>query len=184
MLSSGLRWSTVVTAAFFAVMPDASRGDAQGIRPAQHARPQVNASAFADLLRFVQEKGWSTNLRQLCETLGLPEGAGNCMFRQIAVQDETERSHPRGLNVSSFSGPGGRYVLMFHLQPLTGEFFVVSPEGTLVRAYYRAVGGDYEPLPNDAVRDEFLADLHYWVSNLERLKAAVHRTPSGSEAPH
>ena len=101
----------------------------------QLAQAHPPAPTFDDVLQFVRLHGWRANLDKLCTEFGMPEGHGKCMFRQISIRDETERGYPRGLNISDFAGPNGPYVLIFHLTPLFGEFFIVSTQGELLRAF-------------------------------------------------
>ena len=126
------------------------------------AQSHTPAPTFRDVVQFVSRRGWRVNLDKLCAEFGMPEGRDNCTFRQISIQDATDLGYPRGFNVSDFAGPKGRYVLIFHLQPLVGEFFLVSSDGALIRAFYRGKGRGYDPLPNEDVRSEFEADLAYW----------------------
>jgi hypothetical protein len=126
---------------------------------------------FGDVLRLVLERGWRTDFHGLCRQLDLPELANKCVFRQLSIQDDRERGYPRGFNVSE-SG-GSAIVFLFHLNPLLGEFFIVAPDGTLLRAYTRAHGRGYERIPNETVSEEFSADIAYWITNFERLKRGL-----------
>lgn len=167
------------------------------VLPTTHARPQAGkpsegtpetgqasvVAPFAEVLRLVQDKGWRANFDALCVTFEMPEGVGRCIFKQISIQDTTGRGDPRAINISEFSGPEGSYIFAFHLAPLAGEFFIISPRGELVRAYYRAKGRGYEPLPNDAVMEEFKLDMDYWITNLNRIKTGLDAAPGGRRAP-
>jgi hypothetical protein len=133
----------------------------------------ARAAEFADVVQTVQGFGWQKDLGNLCSRFRLD--AASCTFKQLSVRDSQAQDHPRAFNVPE----QGRELLMFHLRPLVGEFFVVSPQGKLMRAYYRAVGRDYEQLPPHEAEAEFQADLRYWLDNLDRLKQAS----SGRSAP-
>jgi hypothetical protein len=126
---------------------------------------------FGDVLRLVQERGWRTDFHDLCRQLDLPE-LDRCVFRQLAIQDDRERGHPRGFNVSE-SAAGGTVVFLFHLNPLLGEFYIVSPDGVLLRAYTRKHERGYERIPNETVSEEFSADIAYWIANFERFKRGL-----------
>ena len=63
--------------------------------------------------------------------------------------------------------------MIFHLRPLAGEFFIVSPDGILMRAYLRFKGTDYSRVPNEEVQQEFDKNLAYWTTNLSRLKKGL-----------
>jgi hypothetical protein len=134
------------------------------------SRAIAQNATFGDVLRLVQERGWRTDFHGLCRELELPE-FDRCVFRQLSIQDDRERGYPRGFNVAE-SG-GSAIVFLFHLNPLLGEFFIVSAEGTLLRAYTRAHGRGYERIPNETIREEFSADIAYWVTNFERLKRGL-----------
>jgi hypothetical protein len=126
----------------------------------------TRAAEFADVVQAVHGSGWQKNLGNLCAHFGLD--AAGCLFRQLSVRDPQAQDHPRAINVPE----NGRELLLFHLRPLVGEFFVVSPEGKLMRAYYRETGRDYKRLPLAEAEAEYQADLRYWLNNLERLKPA------------
>jgi hypothetical protein len=75
---------------------------------------------------------------------------GDCNFKQMAVSESppgTVDSH--GFNLPENSTRPDSYVVIFHLSPLVGNFFVVSPEGILKASYYRAKGEDYTEIPNE-----------------------------------
>jgi len=139
-------------------------------RTAQISEPPA---AVSDVILFVQERGWQVNLGRICAEFDLPVVAGQCIFKQVSVQEIEGRGDPRGFNIPVHQSANAPYVLIFHLGPLTGEFFVVSVNGDLIKAFYRAKGTGYSSLPNDDVREEFKADLGYWFNNLARLKQGV-----------
>lgn len=130
----------------------------------------AEGAAFADVFRLVQERGWRVDFKDLCADLGLLELTMNCLFRQLSIRDESERGYPRGFNVSEQPGSQGFVVFLFHLNPLIGEFFVLSAEGKLLRAYVRTRGRGYAQVSNEAVGDEFEADVAYWTANCDRLR--------------
>jgi hypothetical protein len=139
---------------------------------APRALAQDRAITFGDVLRLVQERGWRTDFHGLCREIDLPELADKCVFRQLSIQDDRERGYPRGVNVAE-SATDGTVVFLFHLNPLLGEFYIVSPDGALLRAYTRAHGRGYERIPNEIVSAEFSADIAYWIANFERLKRGI-----------
>jgi len=135
---------------------------------------QINERpSFSDIVQFVQERGWPANLGRMCAEFDLPLVGGQCVFKQISVQEIEGRGDPRGFNIPAHEGASIPYVLIFHLGPLFGEFFVVSPDGDLIKAFYRSKGAGYSLLPNDEVREEFKVDLGYWLNNFARLKRGV-----------
>lgn len=136
---------------------------------------------FSDVVRFVQQQGWRINLGDICTKLELPQSGDNCFFQQLSVQETEGRSDPRGLNVPTASNAALPYVLIFHFSPLVGEFFVVSPEGVLTRAFVRFKGTDYNRVSNEDVSEEFNKDLAYWTKNFFRLKKGLEAERSGQK---
>ena len=63
--------------------------------------------------------------------------------------------------------------LIFHLSPLVGEVFVVSPDGHLITAFLRFKRTGYNRVPNEEVSQEFNRDMAYWTNNLPRLKKTL-----------
>jgi hypothetical protein len=110
----------------------------------------------------------------MCTKFELPRSGDDCLFRQLSLQDQREApSDPRGFNVPAVWNTGPHYVVIFHLRPLVGEFFIVSPDGILMRAYLRSKGTDYSLVPNEEVQQEFNKNSAYWTTNFSRLKKAI-----------
>lgn len=137
-------------------------------------RTPFYAADISEVVELVGAKGWKANLGRICSEFGLDIPDHQCVFRQVSMQEIEGKGDPRGFNVPP-SGPGGRpdFVVIFHLGPLVGEFFVVSPRGELLKAFYRTKGRGYEELPLDDVREEFERDLQYWLQNLSRLRLGL-----------
>lgn len=133
----------------------------------------VKSAEVMDVAKFVEEKGWRAHLGPLCAEFELNTPETECIFRQISVQEIQSRGDPRAFNVPIRPGQTIPYFLIFHLGPLVGEFFIVSPEGHLLRAFYRVKGQGYERLPNGDVQEEFQVDVLYWIRNLERVKQGL-----------
>ena len=109
--------------------------------PAKNGSMRVT---FSDVVQYVQQHGWRVDLGDMCTKFELPRSGDDCIFRQLSLQDQREAgSDPRGFNVPAVWNTGPQYVLIFHLRPLVGEFFIVSPDGILMRAYLRFKGTDY-----------------------------------------
>jgi hypothetical protein len=136
---------------------------------------------FADLVRFVDEQGWRVDFGDLCAELDLPRLDGGCVFKQVSVQEIEGRGDPRGFNVPSQGSGRATYVFLFHLGPLIGEFFVVSAEGDLIKAFYRRHGTGYEPLPRTEVLEEFKTDLAYWFANFSRVRQGLEEQRARSK---
>ena len=140
------------------------------------AQRTVNPT-FADVVTFVAGKGWVVNLGPLCGHLEIQAGTSACVFRQVSVEETEAHSGPRGFNVPADSSEHPPHVLIYHLGPLVGEFFIVSPEGQLLKAFLRRKGTGYSSVPLDEVREEFAKDAAYWTVNLARLKEGLRLSP-------
>lgn len=136
---------------------------------------------ITDVVRLVQTQGWSVNLGDMCDKMSLPEKGANCIFQQISVEETVGRGDPRGFNVRTPSDAAPKHILIFHLKPLAGEFFLVSPEGNLLKAFVRFKGSDYSLVPNEEVREEFNADIEYWKKNFTRLKLGLEAEKTKSK---
>ncbi len=131
-----------------------------------------NAAELPEIVELVKAKGWRANLGRLCQELSLEPLGADCIFKQVSVEEVHGRGDPRGFNVRAGAGEVS-YVLIFHLSPLVGEFFVASPQGELLRAFIRTKGRDYEQVSNDVVHGEFLTDVAYWKNNFTRIRAGL-----------
>ena len=136
---------------------------------------------FSDIVQFVERQGWRVNLGDMCTKFGLPLSGNDCAFQQLSVEETEGQSGPRGFNVSVASNSGAPHVLIFHLNPLVGEFFVVSPDGVLRRAFLRFKGTGYSRVSNEDVMEEFNKDLAYWTKNFFRLKEDLEAKRSGQK---
>lgn len=131
---------------------------------------------ISDVVSLVETSGWKADLGPLCEKFGVTNVSRTCIFQQLSVQEIEGRGDPRGFNVpSTHDGVPRSFVLIFHLGPLVGEFFVATTRGDLIRAFYRAKGRDYEELPVDEVREEYQRDLECWLNNLARIQSGLER---------
>ena len=147
--------------------------------PAKNGSMRVT---FSDVVQYVQQHGWRADLGDMCTKFELPRSGNDCIFRQLSLQDQREAdSDPRGFNVPAVWNTGPHYVLIFHLRPLVGEFFIVSPDGILVRAYLRFKGTDYSLVPNEEVQQEFDKNFAYWTTNFSRLKKALEAERPGQK---
>jgi hypothetical protein len=143
---------------------------------AETPRPSAPSHAsFEDVIEMVRQHGWRVNLGHLCAEFNLSASASGCAMQQVSVEDVEDQSYPRGFNVPS-SGDAATDVLLFHLNPLIGEFFVVSSEGNLKAAFVRSKGTGYDRVANEVVRDEFERDVAYWKRNFSRVKQGLTTT--------
>lgn len=130
------------------------------------------SAELSEIVQLVETRGWSADLGRICQEFALEPLGSDCIFKQISVQEEQGRGDPRGINVPARTSEVS-CVLIFHLGPLVGEFFIVSPQGELLKTFIRTKGRGYEQISNDDVRDEFLADLAYWTDNFTRIRAGL-----------
>ena len=146
---------------------------------ARLAQPDPASVTFSDVVQFAHRQGWRISLGDMCNKFELSWSGNDCAFQQLSVQETEGRNGLRGLNVPAASNSAPPYVLIFHLKPLVGEFFVVSPDGVLMRAFLRFKGTDYSRVSNEEMRQEFNKDLAYWTENFFRLKADLEAKGSG-----
>jgi hypothetical protein len=134
----------------------------------------ADSAELPEIVELVKAKGWRANLGRLCQEFSLEPFGTDCIFKQISVEEVQGRGDPRGFNVRAGVGEV-TYVLIFHLGPLVGEFFVASPQGELLRAFIRTKGRDYEQISNAVIHGEFLMDVAYWKDNFTRIRAGLDR---------
>jgi hypothetical protein len=122
---------------------------------------------ISDIVRLVRSHGWSAQLKQVCRAFSLNDAT--CRFHQIAV-DATDDLSKHGFNVSD-GVPDASYIVLFRLRPLIGEFFLLSAEGHLIAATYRAKDASYGPIPTDEARAALKSEVSYWLDNFPRIAA-------------
>jgi hypothetical protein len=151
-----------------------------GLRAPGHAQTlqsegnDAGTASFSEVVEFVQEQGWQANLRTMCSEFGVAHLTRDCVFKQVSVQDDGEDLGGRhAFNVPANAGGDVPYILVFHLKPLIGEFFIVSSDGRLLATFYRSRGAGYNKIPNEEARRAFDRDAAYWTKNLERLKQGL-----------
>ena len=121
---------------------------------------------FDAVVALVQRHGVAANLGRLCQAFGLQQ---SCWFNQIAIDGTADGREHHGFNVP-LQGTDIPYVLIFHLRPLVGEFFVASAQGEVVAARFRAKGIDYRPLAPDAALRAFESEVAFWRSHFGGLQ--------------
>jgi hypothetical protein len=125
------------------------------------------------LTSVVVRHGWPTDLGRMCVAMKLGPEA-DCKFTQISVSpNEPGTIDNYGFNVPLGSADPSRYVVIFHLGPLVGDFFVVSPQGKLKASFYRAKGIDYTEVPLADARRAFDASMVFWRTHLQALKNLI-----------
>ena len=65
-------------------------------------------------------------------------------FKQFSVDELFGSGAQHGFNVPATSMSEISYVLLYHLRPLVGEYFIVSPKAQLVSVFVRAKGTEYD----------------------------------------
>jgi hypothetical protein len=97
----------------------------------------------------------------------------DCKFKQISVSsDDKDVTDTYAVNVP-LNDDRSSCIIMFHLNPLVGSFFVVFPSGSLQASYYRAKGVDYTELSKDDAHVAFEATMSFFRSNLARIHDLV-----------
>lgn len=133
---------------------------------------EVSDSALIDkIAQHVDLYGWKADMGRMCRAFELFPSA-NCTFKQIAVSDApTGILDNHGFNIRIGNANGPTELVIYHLTPWRGDFFVVSPTGELRASFKRAKGIDYTPVPLAEGRQAFARALAYWRANLEKVKA-------------
>jgi hypothetical protein len=131
------------------------------------------APLVSQLTSIVVRHGWPTDLGRMCVAMKLGPEA-DCKFTQVSVSpSEPGTVDSYGFNVPFRSTGPAKYVVIFHLGPLVGDFFVVSPQGKLKAAFYRAKGIDYTDVPPADARRAFDASIVFWRTHLQSLKTLI-----------
>jgi hypothetical protein len=65
--------------------------------------------------------------------------------------------------------------VLYHVTPLTGEFFLAAFDGKLLKALYRSRGNAFETMPAEQAVSAYRRELEFW-------HASLGRTPP--ETPH
>lgn len=136
----------------------------------QHTEIGTPAPAsLADIIAFVQLRGWPIDLGYLCKGFSLTVGNNKCAFRQIALHTKTAELDDHGFNVPTNEFPP-LHIVIYHVTPLTGAFFLASKDGRLIEAISRARGTDFEPMSELAASAAFAAELSFWQSNFDQIE--------------
>lgn len=134
---------------------------------------EPNASAsLSDVIAFVDLQGWTVDLGYLCHGLSLNEGAEKCLFRQIAVHSRVKKEVDHGFNVP-IDQPATAPLLVYRVTPLIGEFLLLSVDGSLVRAFFRARGEDFNLMSEKRAADVLKAELTFWKNSLAQIEHDV-----------
>jgi tetratricopeptide (TPR) repeat protein len=122
---------------------------------------------FSKLIALAKQYGWIADLSRSCVAMQLNTET-NCKFKQISVSvGAPGQLNDYGFNVPAYDAD---YVVLFHLTPLVGHFFVVNHTGEVQASYYRARGVDFTRIPTEETQTEFDQNISFWRSNLDRLR--------------
>jgi len=128
------------------------------------------AALVSELAALTREHGWTANLGRLCPAMRIGTEA-DCRFKQVSVSASPAGTiDHHGFNIQIVAASSEPAVLVFHLGPLIGNFFLVSPQGEVKTAFYRAKGVDFTEIPIAEASAAFEASLKFWDDNLPTLK--------------
>ena len=131
------------------------------------------AALVMELTNIVAQRGWVVDMGRMCVAMQLRSQA-DCRFKQLSISaGEPGTIDNHGFNVPLDKVGPSPYVVIFHLGPLVGNFFVVSPDGELKAAFYRAKGVDFTEIPMQNARRAFDASFIFWSENLTKLKELI-----------
>lgn len=125
--------------------------------------------SLAEVVAFVQAHGRPVNLGYLCKGLSVAKPTDECLFRQIAVHTKTAQLNDHGFNILS-DEPLPSHILLYHVTPLAGEFFLATIDGELITAVFRARGTDFEPMLGERGRSVFKSELVFWQNNFTEIE--------------
>lgn len=129
------------------------------------------SALVAEVTRLVEEHGWHTDMGRMCAQMKL-NSRSNCRFKQIMLSATAPNTRDdNGFIVLDDKDP--QYVVIYHLEPLVGTFFVVSLDGTLKSSFFRAQGVDYTELPLSESRHSFNEAIHFWITHVDTIKGMI-----------
>ncbi len=134
------------------------------------AQKSASDPAFSDIVTFVERWGWTADLGRMCAALKLGPADFECKFKQVAVAEGGGTLPNHGFNLPLNVGQPAQFIVLYHLRPLVGTFFVVSLDGTLKASVYRTPGADYTALPDADAQSAFQAEVQFWKTNLAKLE--------------
>ena len=134
------------------------------------AQNSTSDPAFSAIAAFVEKWGWTADLGRMCAAFKLSPAEIECKYKQVAVAEGDGTLPNHGFNLPLNASPSAPHVVLYHLRPLVGTFFVVSLDGTLKASFYRAPGADYTTIPDDEAKQAFLAEIAFWKKNLPTLE--------------
>jgi tetratricopeptide (TPR) repeat protein len=129
------------------------------------------SALISELTQMVEKHGWQVDMGRMCTPMKL-NSPSHCRFKQITVSSNAPNTRDdNGFNVPEDKDP--QYVIIYRLEPLVGNFFVVSLDGTVKSAFFRAKGVDYTELPVEESSRAFEEAVIFWATNLETIKGMI-----------
>jgi tetratricopeptide (TPR) repeat protein len=130
-----------------------------------------SSALISELTQLVQTHGWQVDMGRMCTLMKLSLQS-ECKFKQISVKSDVPNTvDDNGFNVPEFKNP--QYVVIYRFTPLVGNFFVVSLDGTVKSAFFRAKGIDYTEVSLADTRQAFEASIGFWKEHLETIKGMI-----------
>jgi hypothetical protein len=163
------RRNLLIAAVLFAAICTSANSQSRYAAPATPEMPLT----IAEIGKHVAANGWPVDLKTLCAALEIDIGP-RCLFLQIALHNKETASDDHGFNVPADSAAPAQLVL-YHVTPLTGEFFLATFDGALLKAVYRSRGNAFEPMPAEQAVFAYRSELEFWQTSLRRTSA---------ESPH
>lgn len=137
------------------------------------AKSKFNTSApLSAIVAFVETHGSPTNLGYVCKAFSLSDDDDNCRFQQLAIHSKSAELDDHGFGIYHGKSQLSR-ILLFHVTPLVGEFFLASRDGKLIAAATRARGTDFQPMQRETGVAAFKAELSFWQNNLAQIEHDV-----------
>ena len=141
---------------------------------AQSPWPTPGALAsISEIASYVRTAGWPVDLNHLCRALEIEIGP-RCLFFQVAVHKQQNTAEDHGFNVPADSAALAQIVL-YHVTPLVGEFFLATAEGKLLKALSRSRSTAFEAMPPDQAASAYEKEVEFWQANLAQVKRDVER---------
>ena len=154
------------------------------ISPAPAQSPWPTSSALAsvsEIASYVRTAGWPADLNYLCAALEINVGP-RCLFLQVAVHRRENTIADHGFNVPADSAAPAQIVL-YHVTPLVGEFFLATAEGKLLKALSRSRSTAFETMPSDQAASAYGREVEFWQGNLAQVKRDVERQKATNPPP-
>lgn len=172
-MQSGCRKVLMVSALLGALISSAS---------AQSPWPMPSAPAsIPEIVSYVRTAGWPVDLKYLCLALEIEVGP-RCLFIQLAVHRKENTAADHGFNVPADSGAPAQ-IILYHVTPLTAEFFLATAEGKLLKALSRSRSAAFEAMMPDRAASGYKKELEFWQGNLAQVRKDLERRKATDPSP-